>query len=77
MTQSGWFYHASKTVLYHSTPQGVRHSMVPRQSRAQAFHRHGKLEDNYPLWETTQIATIRIQGDKIIMTGAGQKKLAI
>ncbi len=59
MTQSGWFYHASKTALYHSMPQGVtRHSMVPRRSRAQAFHRHGDPEYNHPPWETTQVATV-------------------
>jgi len=69
----GWFYAADKNTLYHSTTQGVtQHGILPRQSHAQAFHRHRETVSEHPPWASTQVATVRDHGDKVVLMGVGQ-----
>jgi len=71
-TKPGWFYASQENALYHRTSDVVtRHGIVPRRSRAQAFHAHGEVTQDPPPWLNTQLATVRIQGDKVVLTGTG------
>jgi len=73
VNQPGWFYDTQENALYHRTIDGVtRHGIIPRRSRAQAFHTHGEATQDHPAWANTQIATVRTQGDKVILTGMGK-----
>ncbi len=68
----GWYYNEQENALYHRTQQGVtRHSTYPRRSRAQTFHRQGELTTDLLDWVMAQIATVRVQGEKITLTGVG------
>ncbi len=73
--RSGWFYHAAENALYHQTKMTkMQHSMYPRRSRAQAFHSDGEAITEFPADSELQIATVSLQGLKLLLMGIGKSQ---